>query len=706
MWLDFFIALGIALCLLFVPGLALARCLRLDWRIVVFVAPACSLALYCVLGVVYGKLGIFASGLTLFWIPLCLFACALLASALVRRKREGAWPRDALSRRDGARFAGAAILYVAVGSAVGMLIYVYALNGPNSFVPEYDNLFHYNMIRAILESGSFSTLDVSCYLAMDASANPMPGGTYPLGGYYPIGWHILSALVADVSGCSVACAANAVNYAFVGFLFPLGVCQLVSALFPEKKTLVCGALCVSAFAIFPWHLLAAWPLFPNLTAFCLVPSLMAFFVSVLDGGLARLRGESAAGALGGLPSGEPLQLVVYKRPIAHPLLCFAVSCVACGSIHPSSIFTAALLLAPLLVWFVGRAVSLQKGVAFGVLAAVATCAAIVLAWFAVYSLPAFSRAVDVFIAPRQTPDEALSSLFDLSFTNEVGQPFLVALVLVGAFAVIVRRRRAWLVASLVLAGIVYWVSAAADDSVFKHVLAGFWYTESKRTGCIVGLAALPLATYGASFLFDWASRAARKIAGSRAASKPYSACVSRGASAACACAFLLVLYAVPLIQPRFGVPSALGNAAYRAQQNYNMPIYTAEEVAFVDKVKAEVGDDLVINLPYDGSVIAYGINDLPMYYLEREGYGSSYETAESRLIRTKLCDIADDPSVADAVAETGARYLLLLECSGDDMAYGFDVADWTGISSVTDETPGFSVVLAEGDMRLYRIDAA
>lgn len=700
MWLDFFIALGIALCLLFAPGFVLARCFRLDWRIAMFVAPACSLSLYCLLGVAYGKLGVFASGLTLFWVPLCLIACVLLLFAFVRRKRGAAKLRGAAQFRDNACFAGAVILYLAVGSAVGMLVYVYGLNGPNSFVPEYDNLFHYNVIRAILESGSFSTLDVSCYLALDASANPMPGGTYSLGGYYPIGWHIVVALVVDMSGCSVACAANAVNYAFVGFLFPLGVCQLVNALFPDRKSLVCGALCVSAFAIFPWHLLAAWPLFPNLTAFCLVPSLMAFFVSALDGGLACLGGESAADATDGPRLGSSLRLVAYERPVVHPLLCFAVSCIACGAVHPSGIFTAALLLAPLLVWFAGCAVSLRKGAAPGVVAAVAACAAIAFAWFAVYSLPAFSRAVDVFIAPRQTPDEALGSLLDLSFTNEVGQHLLVALVLVGVFAVIVRRNRAWLVVSLVLAGIVYWVSAAADESVLKHVLTGFWYTESKRTGCIVGLAALPLAIYGVACLFDWASCAAKKVFGS------CSARLSRGASAACACALLLALYAVPLLQPRFGVPSALGDAANRVQQNYNMPIYNAEEVAFVDRVRAEVGDSLVINLPYDGSVIAYGINGLPAYYLEREGYGLSYETEESRLIRTKLCDIAEDSSVAEAVTEVGARYLLLLECSGDDMAYGFDVADWTGISSVTDETPGFSVVLAEGGMRLYRIDAA
>ena len=33
-----------------------------------------------------------------------------------------------------------------------------------------------------------------------------------------------------------------------------------------------------------------------------------------------------------------------------------------------------------------------------------------------------------------------------------------------------------------------------------------------------------------------------------------------------------------------------------------------------------------------------------------------------------------------------------------------DENDWKGITSITDTTPGFKVVLSEGDMRLYEIE--
>ena len=35
----------------------------------------------------------------------------------------------------------------------------------------------------------------------------------------------------------------------------------------------------------------------------------------------------------------------------------------------------------------------------------------------------------------------------------------------------------------------------------------------------------------------------------------------------------------------------------------------------------------------------------------------------------------------------------------------YEISDWEGIDSVTDETPGFTPILSEGDMRLYKISA-
>lgn len=92
--------------------------------------------------------------------------------------------------------------------------------------------------------------------------------------------------------------------------------------------------------------------------------------------------------------------------------------------------------------------------------------------------------------------------------------------------------------------------------------------------------------------------------------------------------------------------------------------------------------------------------------LQDYGHG---ETPESVAVRTRLAHIAEDDEVARAVRSMGARYVLALDISGvkgDSIEVAYDPAGWEGISSIDDDTPGFSVVLAEGDMRLYRIDGA
>lgn len=49
--------------------------------------------------------------------------------------------------------------------------------------------------------------------------------------------------------------------------------------------------------------------------------------------------------------------------------------------------------------------------------------------------------------------------------------------------------------------------------------------------------------------------------------------------------------------------------------------------------------------------------------------------------------------------DSGADHASGLRTKG----YRYKPEDWAGIESVTDETPGFEVVLADGDMRLYKI---
>ena len=120
---------------------------------------------------------------------------------------------------------------------------------------------------------------------------------------------------------------------------------------------------------------------------------------------------------------------------------------------------------------------------------------------------------------------------------------------------------------------------------------------------------------------------------------------------------------------------------------------------------------MIVNYPDDGSVFSYATDDLNILYryslLSSEVPDS--ETKESELIRTRLNKISSDPEVKSAVRTLGVKYVLLLDQGKkeDELVklpqFG-NPEYWTGITGINDLTPGFTTVLSEGDMRLYKIE--
>lgn len=142
----------------------------------------------------------------------------------------------------------------------------------------------------------------------------------------------------------------------------------------------------------------------------------------------------------------------------------------------------------------------------------------------------------------------------------------------------------------------------------------------------------------------------------------------------------------------------------------NICIMDGEEEHFLEKVSQTVSkEDLILNIPDDGSVFAYGAYDLNVYYRRTGVAAIGKEAIDSELIRLNLVNYSNDFEVQKAVEESGAKYLLVLD-QGDDInknRYWFghyNSEEWVGIDAVNDSTPGFKVVLSEGDMRLYEIE--
>jgi hypothetical protein len=136
-------------------------------------------------------------------------------------------------------------------------------------------------------------------------------------------------------------------------------------------------------------------------------------------------------------------------------------------------------------------------------------------------------------------------------------------------------------------------------------------------------------------------------------------------------------------------------------------VYGSDEQAFVDKAREITGNDLVLNYPADGSSFCYPVNDMNIYYRSTKVKNG---TDDAKVIRMKLADYAHNAKAQAAVKAVGARYLLKLDHGlipreeGKWFRQFRDPEHWTGIEAVGDSTPGFTLLLSEGDMRLYRIE--
>ena len=270
MWLTFGFAVLIAVLVLYVPGYLVGRGLRLDRFASVAVAPAFSVFALVALGVVFFAVGITCSAwvLLLACVVLCLLVFAVCGS--VRRAKGGTACSNPSALGD-VRFQVA--LYVGVAVFVAVLVFLHAMGDPASFSRNDDTTVHLSVVRGFLDSGTYSTLNVTKYLDLGEA-----------GGYYPAAWHVVTAVVASFVGNEVALATNAMILVTCTVVLPLGVLCLMRALFPDNKLVVCGgSLFSAAFCGFPWGFVVYGQLLSNLFSFAMIPAALGVLICGLAG---------------------------------------------------------------------------------------------------------------------------------------------------------------------------------------------------------------------------------------------------------------------------------------------------------------------------------------------------------------------------------------------------------------------------------------
>lgn len=691
MWGMLALSVVVGALFLYIPGALLLRAARISRIASIVCAPIVSIPFYMVMCILYAKMGVYASWISLF-APLALLSVlALLVGSIARRAEivrigprfgDGGAP-SSWGRLRSSEWSFAA-LYFGVGLVLSCIFFAVFLSSPDSFMQEYDNVHHLDITRAFVDSGNWSPFSVDPYrTAADMLINPLRDS-----GYYPTAWSCMTALVVSALGVAVPIAANAVNFIFIAMVFPLSMFLLMSNAFPEKPGVIAaGSLCVLPFSAFPWMFLLFGPLYPNAAAFSFLPLLIGCFLGVFAAGISK-KSRIAAGVL----------------------FCVGVAC--CAFTQPNAVFTAGVFLAPFCVFQATRvpdAIRVRPEnrrfarIGFAFLA----CLLIGALWVMLNKAPFVQSAVSHSWPAVASKPEALFDAVSLGFRAFGTQIVLAVLVVAGAAQSLVERKYLWMTCSYAISILMY-VVAASSDGPLQHLVAGFWYTDSYRMAAMASIFAIPLASLGLWVVVGGFLGFAKRIfhhQGNRA--------FTIAGSGIILSLFVLTVYCPGLIAPfrELGI-SALGSTVtgLRTASDEALPtVYSAEERAFVQEVKRAVPSDaLVLNVPDDGSAFAYGVDELRVYYRYLRTYGEASETSESVLIRNGLDRIATDANVRDAVRSIGATYLLELDKKDVivDRRYLFTYEDgknWRGVESVQDDTPGFEIVLSKDDMRLYRI---
>ncbi len=712
MWLEFFQSVVVIIALLYVPGVILlhASGMPKPWALVS--APLVSCALFFIEGEIFSALNIPIPLAVMVLIPLLI---AVLVNGYVFyvapkhkedfRSEKPNKSKETLTGKQSTSPVPAFIceelpiwmplLYIAIGLLTVGFLFLPTLPSASSFVQGWDIVHHLDVTQAMIESQKYSSIHYDFYSTVEASITPWEPGT---SGFYPSGWNIIVALTTQLVSTTVPIAGNALNFVSAAIIFPLSICSLIAKVLPKHRiALISGAFVCLAFFVFPWSLLIYGPIFPNTVAFCVMPSIWWIFMQMT-------RSKT--------PKHDLIWLIVI----------FVLGLITLFILHPSTIFSSIVVLLPWSFARIGE--SKRRVVLFGkqikpvTLAYVFFIFALVIWSVFYYVLIVRGVALNFWWSAYSSLQDAILHAFGMDFIGQSyaggelvsPQPVLSICVLVGVVWTFKHKQARWMVSAFMYLSILC-IFIITFDVPLKGYLSGFWYTDPFRIAASCVIMAIPLAALGLATL---AEAALETFASWREKASQAQTCVFCNvwakpliAGAVIACVVVLN-YVVPMPNLKSEKPIPAATAFKQASEKAygDHYILTSEELEFLRRVELTVPAGAVIaNLPQDGSLWAYGTNDLHVLWRFPNGYDAS-ERPASAILRKRLNRIASDPEVLQTARDLNVQYVLILNNVVDysnAVTSTYKPGTFRGITQITDTTPGFEVVLEEGSMRLYKI---
>ncbi|WP_035749242.1 DUF6541 family protein [Arthrobacter sp. 35W] len=653
-WLSTVPAMACALAVLLVPGLGLAWFLRMRGFAVVAAAPVLSVALIAVAATIAPFLSIPWSLLPVAALTVLACLAAHFAGVAASRTTPGFVQPRAMDRRFAAAAAGVLLAAALIGSRL-----LYAFGSMENISQTYDNIFHLNAIRYILDTGQASSFTV--------------GGLTGIP-FYPAGWHAVVSLTAQLSGAGIPVAVNATNLVIGAVVWPLGsilLCQQV--LGQSRLAAVLAGVVSAAFGAFPLMMVDFGVLYPNLLSISLLPAALALGIQVLG--------------LSVVPDMPPL-LRWLALVIALPAVALA---------HPSTLMAFFAIMTPAVLfvfaaawrrwrrdWPAARRRALVSS--GGLLAGILLLGAV---WQAVR--PEEGAA---FWPPIHSPLGSLWELLTNSLMNRPPAVLLSVLVVAGVLALLRQRRFWWVLGMFAVVCLLFLVVSSFRPGRIRDFITAIWYNDSYRLAALVPSVAVLVATVGAVWAVRWIAarigqlrpRTAGPGAAGLAGKAPW-----KPAAVASVAAVVVVLVLTQFGNVQYATQSAHRNYELRADS----PLLTSDEMAVLRDVETLVPRDAVIaSSAWNGSALAYAIagrRTIQPHVL------SSNFTLNDKIVLDSLRDSATNPLVCPAVRELHVAYVL--DFGHQEVNDGSHPAP--GLDNLADS--GVATLLSRhGDAQLFR----
>ncbi|MDJ0351158.1 DUF6541 family protein [Pseudarthrobacter sp. PH31-O2] len=651
--IPFILAAAVFLVL---PGGLAAVGLGLRGLMAVAAAPPITVTIAAVLAVALPFLGIAWSS-----VAILLGGVVLgLALAGVRwASRDSTLASQLAPRLRFARESGWLAASFVVGASLILVQLAIAFGTPASFSQTFDNVFHLNGVRYILETGSASSLTMSSMAS---------GGAAPY--FYPAAWHGLAAALIQLTGVALPVGVNLLNMAVAAVMWPLGCMMLTRIVAGNRPVAVASAAVLSGvFSAFPLMLLDFGVLYPNFLSVSMLPASLG-----------------AVAVFFGL--GRELPVSPWAR-FGLPLVLIPGVALA----HPNGFMSLLVLSVPVVAqsyWqrYVGR--HRTRGRALATVGLVGFAGLLIVLWK--FIRPPQDAA---FWGPMQS---ALGAAFEVVANSAMNRPVAPAvsiLMLVGLALSVRRQRNFWLLACFGITAILFVIVSGTPISDFRSRVTGVWYNDSYRLAALLPLTAVPFAALGVDAI---AARLRSFLYGARtsATARGRSGRLTGVRAVMLACGAVLVAAAAVASQ----LPStaaAVRSARVNYQETPDSPLVSTDEQAVIDQLPELVPQGSVIAVnPWTGAALAYALAD-------RDTTAKHVLTANSKdveLLNARLRDAGTDPSICEAILRTGVHYVLDF---GTKEVHGGNHA-FPGLADL-DASTSVQPVFRQGNASLYKVTA-